>query len=425
MSSVLDAPPHPGSAPSSRPAVGPTASTPSAAWPRLLADEIGPATEAVAAALEATAVARDRAGGHAAHERGVIRASGLLGLSIPEAQGGSGADWPTVYRSVRRLAQVDSALAHVYGFHHLQIASVRLFGSARQQARLLGDTVRQGWFWGNALNPLDARLVATPVDGGFRLDGVKSYASGSVGADRLTFSALVSSAQGQRETLVGELDARAPGVDIREDWQSFGQRQTDSGTVQFRNVFLPAEAVLQWPGHAPTPREQLRQLVSQLLMANLYLGIAQGAYEAARRYTRDQARPWFASGVARSTEDPYIEHRYGQLWLLVRPAELATDAAAGRLQTALDQADPLDAAQRGEVAIAIAEAKVLAHRASIEVATQLFELTGARATTGDHGFDRYWRNARVHTLHDPVDYKLRDIGRYRLDGRLPEPTPYS
>ena len=68
---------------------------------------------------------------------------------------------------------------------------------------------------------------------------------------------------------------------------------------------------------------------------------------------------------------------------------------------------------------------MLAHRAAIEVSSQMFELTGARSTSSRHGFDRYWRNARVHTLHDPVDQKLRDIGRHQLDGRSPDPTPYS
>jgi alkylation response protein AidB-like acyl-CoA dehydrogenase len=77
------------------------------------------------------------------------------------------------------------------------------------------------------------------------------------------------------------------------------------------------------------------------------------------------------------------------------------------------------------VAIAVNEAKVLAHRAAIEVSSQFFELTGARATSQKLGLDRFWRNARVHTLHDPIDYKYRDIGRYLLDGQFPEPTSYS
>ena len=75
--------------------------------------------------------------------------------------------------------------------------------------------------------------------------------------------------------------------------------------------------------------------------------------------------------------------------------------------------------------IAISEAKVLAHRAAMDVSTQVFELTGARSTSQKLGLDRFWRNARVHTLHDPVDYKLRDIGRHALDGKLPDPSSYS
>jgi len=120
-----------------------------------------------------------------------------------------------------------------------------------------------------------------------------------------------------------------------------------------------------------------------------------------------------------------VQTRYGELWLLVRPAVAVADAAAARLDLALRQGESLSAADRGEVAIAVAEAKALSHRAAIEVSSQLFELTGARSTSARHGLDRYWRNARVQPLHDPVDYKLRDLGRHQLDGRVPDPTSYS
>ncbi|MGE8509745.1 MAG: acyl-CoA dehydrogenase, partial [Paraburkholderia terricola] len=39
--------------------------------------------------------------------------------------------------------------------------------------------------------------------------------------------------------------------------------------------------------------------------------------------------------------------------------------------------------------------------------------------------DRFWRNARVHTLHDPLDYRVRDVGRYALSGTLPEVSLYT
>jgi alkylation response protein AidB-like acyl-CoA dehydrogenase len=347
---------------------------------------------------------------------------GLLALSIPSEFGGLGASWPTFYRVLRRLAQADSALAHVFAFHHLQLAGVLLYGNAEQQERLFGQTLAQRWFWGNALNPLDKRLAAADSPSGYRLDGVKSFASGSVGSDMLTVSAWHTPTH---SPLIAVLPTRADGITVHADWDAFGQRQTDSGTVSFEAVTLPQADVLQRPGITPSPRATLRSQIAQLIMANLYLGIAQGALAAGLRFNREEARPWFQSAVAASVDDPFVQHRYGELRLLVRPAEALTDAAADTLQQALDQGGALTAAGRGQVAIAVAEAKVLAHRAAVEVSSQVFELTGARSTSARYGFDRFWRNARVHTLHDPVDYKLRDIGRYALSGEWPEPTAYS
>jgi alkylation response protein AidB-like acyl-CoA dehydrogenase len=378
--------------------------------------------QGLAERLATTAVARDQAGGHAATEREWIRDSGLLALSVPTRFGGLGADWPTVLRTVRILALADSALAHVYGFHHLQVAGITLYGNAAQQQAILTRTARERLFWGNALNPLDQRAKAVATDDGFTLDGVKSFASGSVGADWLTISAWDESAQG---ALIAVIPATQAGITVQADWDAFGQRQTDSGNVRFDGVHLPASLVLQQPGQAPTPQASLRSQLAQLIMANLYLGIGQGAFDTARAYTVNEARAWFASGAERAADDPLVQHRYGGLWLLLRPAELAADSAALVLDQAFDRGAALTAEQRGAVAVAVAEAKVLSHRAGVDISSQMFELTGARSTSRQLGFDRFWRNARVHTLHDPVDYKLRDLGRFALEGTLPAPTAYS
>jgi alkylation response protein AidB-like acyl-CoA dehydrogenase len=379
-------------------------------------------TDALASRLAQTAVERDRVGGHAAAERQLIRDSGLLTLSIARAHGGQGADWATVFNSVRRLARVDSALAHVFGFHHLQLAGVSLYGSAAQQSRFLGDTVALGWFWGNALNPVDQRLTAVDIEGGFLLQGPKSFCSGSVGSDQLTVSAWHAPTSSM---LIGVVPTRRDGVTVEADWDSFGQRQSDSGNVHFEQVVLSDHEVLQAPRTLPTAQTTLRSQIAQLHMTNLYLGIAEGAFAAARHYNRDVATPWFASGVSASIDDPFIQHRYGELWLLLRPAQALGDIAAVRLDAAFAEGPQLTPRERGEVAVAVAEAKVLAHRAAIEISSQLFELTGARSTSARFGFDRFWRNARTHTLHDPVDYKLRDLGRHSLTGAYPAPTAYS
>ena len=377
---------------------------------------------ALAGQLASTAIERDRAGGHARQEREWIRASGLLTLSIPVEFGGQGADWSLVFQVIRLLAKADSALAHVFAFHHLQLAGIQLYGNAQQQRRLLAATVEQRFFWGNALNPLDKRTTATRTDGGFILNGIKSFSSGSVGAEWLTISAWDDATQ---SALIAAVPTKQKGISVQADWDAFGQKQTDSGNVHFENVFLPADLVLQAPATLPTAQATLRSQVAQLIMTNLYLGIGLGAFDAARQYTKEQARAWFAAGVDKATDDPFIQHRYGELWLLLRPAVALADQAAASLEKAFRQGPLVTAETRGELAIAVAEAKCLAHRAGIEVSSQMFELTGARSTSARYGYDRFWRNVRVHTLHDPIDYKLRDLGRYVLNGSLPEPTAYS
>lgn len=380
------------------------------------------AARELALALAPTAVARDQAGGHPGPERELIRASGLLHLTTPVAHGGLGRPWAEFYQTLRSVAQVDSSLAHLYAFHHLQVATLLLYGNEAQHAHWLKPTVAHNLFWGNALNPNDKRTLAVDTSQGFEVNGPKSYASGSVGADRLTFSAWHAASN---SLLIGALPADRPGVTIHSDWDAFGQKQTDSGTVTFERVALHDLDVLVRPRRVLSPRATLRSQLAQLILTNLYVGIAQGALQSGLRHTREHSRPFFASGVERAADDPYVQQRYGELSVRVRPAEVLADLAAQRIDEALAVGERLTADQRGQVAVAVAEAKVVAHRAAIEVSSQIFELTGAGATSQRFGLDRFWRNARVHTLHDPVDYKLRDLGRHALLGQFPEPTSYS
>jgi alkylation response protein AidB-like acyl-CoA dehydrogenase len=376
----------------------------------------------LAQTLEQTAVARDQAGGHAQAERELIRASGLLDLTTPTAYGGLGRSWAEFYRTLRLIAQADSSLAHLYAFHHLQVATILLYGHEAQHAHFLKRTVANRLFWGNALNPNDKRALAVAHGQDFRVHGPKSYASGSVGADQLTFSAWHEPSQ---SLLIGAVPSSRPGVTIHSDWDAFGQKQTDSGTVTFDQVQVHEHEVLVRPGRVLSARATLRSQLAQLILTNLYVGLAQGALAQGLKYTREQSRPFFAAGVARAVDDPYVQQRYGQLSVWVRPAEVLADLAAQRIDEALAVGKALTADERGQVAVAVAEAKVVAHRAALEVSSQIFELTGASATSGRLGLDRFWRNARVHTLHDPVDYKLRDLGRHALLGQFPEPTSYS
>jgi len=56
---------------------------------------------------------------------------------------------------------------------------------------------------------------------------------------------------------------------------------------------------------------------------------------------------------------------------------------------------------------------------AIAASSRLFELAGTRATLDKHNLDRHWRNARTHTLHDPVRWKYHAVGNYYLNNIKP------
>ncbi|KUY72948.1 acyl-CoA dehydrogenase family protein [Burkholderia sp. RF4-BP95] len=374
-------------------------------------------------ALRATAAARDRAGGHAADEKQRLADAGLLTLAVPREFGGQEAEWPAIYDTIRRIARVDSALAHLVGFQVLQVVSVDVWGSAAQRERYLRGTVEHRWWWGNAVNPLDTRLVATATpDGGYRLDGVKGFCSGTRGSQWMTVSAHDPETG---RAVFGVVPTDRDGITVNEDWDPVGQRQTDSGSVRFDGVTLAPDDVLHRSETPPTPRATLRTLVSQLVLTNLFVGLAEGALAEAREYVLVHGRPWINSGVAQASDDPYTLQRFGDMRVQAVAAASLADRAAVALQRAWTRRDALTAGERAEVALAVSDAKIVAQRAALDNGEALFDACGARATAASLGLDRFWRNARTHTLHDPLDYRLRDVGRFALTGELPQASLYT
>jgi len=376
------------------------------------------ALDLLLAALAESAAARDRDGGTALGERARLRESGLLGMLVPAAWGGGGASWRQIYDVVRAIARVDSSLAHLFGFHHLLLATVRLFGTEAQWQPLWKATVEGRWFWGNALNPKDTRVILRPSgasDNRWLVNGHKSFCSGAVDADRLVISAIDEST---KKLVVAVIPPDRQGLQIHGDWDAFGQRQTDSGGVSLEDVVVEESEILRHPGPLGTPFAALRPLIAQLVFVHVFVGLAEGAFAEAARWVGQ--RPADAPLV-----DPFALRRGGELWLGV----LAARALAAEAVAALDEAwkigEPLTPGARGKVAVAVAAAKAQATSASLAVTSGFFELTGPRAVARLAGLDRYWRNARVHTLHDPVDVKLRDLGQHALLGQFPTPSFYA
>jgi alkylation response protein AidB-like acyl-CoA dehydrogenase len=168
----------------------------------------------------------------------------------------------------------------------------------------------------------------------------------------------------------------------------------------------------------------LRPCVTQSILSNIFLGIAQGALLEARQYTLGLERP-FAGTAARPCEDAYVLEAYGEMYVQVAAAEGLLDRGAKALQVAWEREYALSEDERGVCASAVSMAKVAAGRAALDVSSRVFEVMGARATSTSQRFDRFWRNARTLTLHDPLSHKVREAGDWFLNGRYPTPSFYS
>ncbi|MFT4267438.1 MAG: acyl-CoA dehydrogenase family protein [Xenophilus sp.] len=387
-----------------------------------IAPSANPAAQALARQFADTAAERDARGGTPKAERDALRRSGLLALSIPRDYGGQGADWAETLDTVRALAAADSSLAHVYGFHHLLLATVRLFARPEQWEPWYEQTARKHWFWGNALNPLDDRTVVRRFDGWYEFSGKKSFCSGALDSEMLIASGLD---EHTRKLLIAAVPTARAGITLNDDWNSFGQRQTDSGSALFEKVRVEEGELLLDPGPLSTPFSSLRPLLAQLVFVHLFLGLGEGAFEQARHYTLHEARPWFRSPAGEAGKDPYTLAHYGEFFVGLESVRLLAQRAAALFDAAWRRGESLDAQARGEVAVAVATAKVASTRVGLDVSSRLFETTGARSTHGALRLDRFWRNLRVQTLHDPVDYKLQEIGDWALNGDVPAPSFYS
>jgi len=377
----------------------------------------------LAAEFALTAVERDERGGTPKTERDALRQSGLLALSIPAQYGGLGARWSDTLSIVREFAKVDSSIAHVFGFHHLMLATVRLFSRPDQWQPWFEQTARKNWFWGNALNPLDTRTLVKDFGGWREFSGKKSFCSGASDSEMLIASAVDESAGGK--LLIAAIPSGRSGITLHNDWNNIGQRQTDSGSASFERVRVEESELLLDPGPLSTPFACLRPLIAQLTFTHMFLGIAEGAFDEARNYTLTETRAWHKSTAEDVRQDPYVLHHYGEFWVALQGVRLLVERAATLLDQAWAKGPNLSENERGQLAIAIATAKVAASRQGLELCSRLFEVTGARSTHASLRLDRHWRNLRTQSLHDPVDYKLHELGDWALNQSLPIPTFYS
>ncbi|MBS1693348.1 MAG: acyl-CoA dehydrogenase family protein [Actinobacteria bacterium] len=374
----------------------------------------------VGTTLSIDALARDRANAQPEAELKLLKQSGLANLLIPAEFGGHGGHWSSALRAVRIIARSDASIAQILAYHYVNHAGIVFFADPARWRHWFTASARDGWLWGDSVNPVDPELTLTPTESGYLLNGRKRFSTGAATGD---VTLVMAAEDGTGRVLALVLDHDRPGVTFVDDWDALGQRLSASGSVTFQDVAVAPADLLGEVGEEPystlvTPGVQLG-------FANLYLGIAQGALDRARRLTLDRRGSWLLSTAAHYSADPFVQRVFGELLARVAAVEALADRWNGRYDEVIARGEEVTAQDRTDAEIGIAQLKIVATETALEVAHRVFEVTGSSSARSEVGLDLYWRNIRTHSLHDPVDYKKLEVGAHYLTGAVAPITLYT
>ena len=340
--------------------------------------------------------------------------SGLWAITVPKQYGGAEVSSLTVAKIIALMSGVDGSIGQIPQNHFYALEVLRNTGTEQQKQKLYAEVLKGARF-GNALaefktkNATQKQTAITPTEHGFVVNGEKFYCTGSLFAHRIP--TLVKDHE-NREFLAF-IARESEGLELIDDWSGFGQRTTGSGTVKFNNVQVAAEDII--PFDSAFSQATLVGPFAQIMHAAIETGIARAAFEETLHRVR-QARPWIDSGVDQATADPLILFELGRIVADVRASEVLLKQAARSIDAAKPQPT---AANIAKASLDVAKVRAHSTETALKASSKLIELAGSRGSQREDGLDRFWRNARVHTLHDASRWKYYFIANHLLNGVLP------
>ena len=341
---------------------------------------------------------------------------GLGGIRIPKRYGGAFVSNKTLAQVFRILSKADSNVGQIPQNQISLLNLIDLMGNEEQKKRVFGEILagKRLANGGPERQSKDSKTVHTTlIQNGevWVLNGEKFYSTGSIFADWLAIKAL----HPEGHVVLVLVDRFTNGIEIEDDWNGFGQRTTASCTIKLNQVHI--DPALIFDERLLTQAPNYRGAYSQLMQVAIDVGIAEAAFTDLISAVK-KARPVIDANVEKASLEHFTIQETGKLQVLLDAAIALLDDAAEYLDELDSQFEVTDA-QAARASILVAEAKVYANDAALTISEKLLELGGSRASLSQHNLDQHWRNARVHTLHDPVRWKIHAIGNYYLNGVFP------
>jgi len=356
-----------------------------------------------------------------------LKDHGLGAVTVPVSDGGDGADYETVLRILVDLAAVDANLAHMWRSHLAFVEYLRLIPDQKTRSTWWQRIVAGDW-GGSALSSQyvpegDSHTIIRRDDTGtLRITGEKYYTTGTLASEWTVVSATLEESLAQailrRRRRGGEsgltleqvaeslavIRVRQPLVQVKDDWDGFGQRMTATGTLTMRDAGV--EALLGFDrDQEPVPVFHEASLVA--LMA----GVGRAALRDGVAQMRERTRVFNTSTGDIPRSDSQMLGIIGELSAQLGAAEEMV-RAIGR---------ELDAGNMQEATLAAQRASVMVPKLVLDISTRIFDTLGASATSTTQELDRHWRNARTLATHDPAVFKERMLGDWDVNGVPPTP----
>lgn len=359
-----------------------------------------------------------------------LNESGFGKLRVPAAYGGDDVSVRTFIQLLTELAAADSNIAHQYRSHAGFVESLRL--SDPSHGRYWFPKIIQGATIGNASTEIGGNALGTlntqlhrqrDAEGNItgRLNGKKYYATGSLFSSHTRVSATFFDENGVPDegrgfAVVGIHD---DGVELLDDWDGFGQRLTATGTAIFNDVVVEEQALIpRTPGSVEAQHEAT---FFQLVLLAVCVGIGKAALRDATELIRRRKRTFNTGLGLPFAQNPLIQRVTGEISSQVFTAEatlLHTAAIVDQGLEALAETQSINRLATAE--IAVQQAQVTIPQTITKVCSDIFLTGGASNTSGTKNLDRHWRNAQTVATHNPIEFRARAIGDWRINGVLPE-----
>ncbi|MBV9156834.1 MAG: acyl-CoA dehydrogenase family protein [Acidobacteriaceae bacterium] len=313
---------------------------------------------------------------------------GLMGAIFPEELGGSGYGYIEYSIIIEELARVDPSVALIVAAHNsLCTNHIFLAGSDEQRKKYIPKLATGEWIGCWSLTEPEAgsdaagtRSLAVQRDGQWVLNGGKTFTTNAQYADVCVAMAVTDRSASQHGISAFILEKGTPGFRVGKKENKLGMRASATGEVLFSDCRLASSQLLGKQGEGFV--DSLRILDGgRISIAALAVGVAQGAFDAALKYSKQ--RKQFGRFIS---EFQAIQDKL---------ATMATDIEAARWLTYCAGARK-DAGQR--VTKESAMAKLFASEMAVKVADQALQIHGGYGFIKDYPVEKFYRDVKLCTI---------------------------